>query len=312
MAAGPSPTAKPRPKPTPSKPASPKPPRARSCQRRPAGQVVGRHELDRLAPEHTPAVELAPVRQHLAERDVVVGGRDEPAGARQVGVRAGHAVGELALHQAGRVGRAVLVAGGQPAAATPRGRRTRCRSCRAARRAPGAGTRRSAGPRGSRRGARRCRWTARSSSACPGWNFSGCCASRAVTLSSVWPRPSARRASANASSMGLSGNRLPGSPVVCIRTSRMFIGRCGLTRVTDPSSVHLAHLQGAPLGDVAVHRVEQLEHAPLVELHQGHRRDRLGHGVDAEDGVVGHRDGVLAVHQPEGAVSRRRGRLAPP
>ena len=63
-----------------------------------------------------------------------------------------------------------------------------------------------------------------------------------------------------------------------------------------------ADLQRAPLGDVAVHRVEQLEHAPLVELHQGDRCDGLRHGEDAEDGVVCHRDALLAVHESQRAV----------
>ena len=63
-------------------------------------------------------------------------------------------------------------------------------------------------------------------------------------------------------------------------------------------------LECAPLRDVAVHRIEQLEHAPLVELHECDGGDRLGHGVDAEDGVVGHRDRPLAVHEAERAVVR--------
>ena len=113
MAAGPRPTAKPRPKPTPSKLASPKPPDRHVLQGGAAGQVVDRHELQGLAAEDPPAVELAAVGQHLAEGHVVVGGRDQPAGAREIGAGPPDRVGERALHEAGRVGRAVLVAGGQ-------------------------------------------------------------------------------------------------------------------------------------------------------------------------------------------------------
>ena len=69
----------------------------------------------------------------------------------------------------------------------------------------------------------------------------------------------------------------------------MFMGRSGFTRVTDVVVADQPDLQGAPLGDVAVHRVQELEQAPFVELHQGDRGDGLGHGIDAEDGVVGHR-----------------------
>ena len=66
--------------------------------------------------------------------------------------------------------------------------------------------------------------------------------------------------------------------------------------------VHLADLLAAPLGDVAPHRIEQLEHPAFVELHDRDRGDRLGHRVDAEDGVVGHREVTLTIHQAEGPL----------
>ena len=88
VAAGPRPTAKPSPKPTPSKLASPKPADGHVLQGGAAGQVVDRHQLERLAAEHPPAVELAAVGQHLAEGDVVVGGRDQAARSREIGARA--------------------------------------------------------------------------------------------------------------------------------------------------------------------------------------------------------------------------------
>ena len=61
----------------------------------------------------------------------------------------------------------------------------------------------------------------------------------------------------------------------------------------------LTHLQGAPFADVPVHRVGELERPPFVQLHQGERRDRLGHRVDAPDRVVADRRGALSVHETE-------------
>ena len=60
----------------------------------------------------------------------------------------------------------------------------------------------------------------------------------------------------------------------------------------------------APLGDELVDRVVELEVPPLVELHQRHRRDRLGHRVDPEDRVGTHRASALAVHQTLGRKVR--------
>ena len=59
-----------------------------SCRVAPPGRWFDRHQLQRLAPEDPPAVELAAVGQHLAEGHVVVGRRDQAARAREVGARA--------------------------------------------------------------------------------------------------------------------------------------------------------------------------------------------------------------------------------
>ena len=82
----------------------------------------------------------------------------------------------------------------------------------------------------------------------------------------------------------------------------MFMGRGGLHSRDGSVVLHLAHLLGPPFGDVAVHGVEQLEQAALVELHEGDRGDGLRHGEDAEDGVVRHRCLALPVHEPERAL----------
>ena len=64
------------------------------------------------------------------------------------------------------------------------------------------------------------------------------------------------------------------------------------------------YLQALPAGDVAAHRVVELERAPLVELHQGHARDRLGHRVDAHDGVALEAPPACHVHQAAGEEQR--------
>src|SRR5207247_517759 len=46
-------------------------------------QLVGRHELDRGPGQDPPAARPAAVQQHLAEREIVVGGGDEPGRARR-------------------------------------------------------------------------------------------------------------------------------------------------------------------------------------------------------------------------------------
>ncbi len=55
-------------------------------------------------------------------------------------------------------------------------------------------------------------------------------------LSRVCSPRCAARASLKAASIGLPGNSPPGRPVVCISTSRMFMGRSGFSSVTEPSS----------------------------------------------------------------------------
>ncbi len=55
-----------------------------------------------------------------------------------------------------------------------------------------------------------------------------------------------------------------------------------------------------PGGDVAADRVVELEIALLVEGHQRDRGDRLGHGIDAVDRIVGRGLAALAVHLAEG------------
>ncbi len=75
--------------------------------------------------------------------------------------------------------------------------------------------------------------------------------------------------------------------------------------------LHLAHTEAAPLGDEAVDRIGELEHAALVELHERDGRDRLGHGEDTKDGVVAHGAFLLTIHQSERPVSRPYARRAP-
>ena len=59
------------------------------------------------------------------------------------------------------------------------------------------------------------------------------------------------------------------------------------------------HLEIAPLGDEARDGVAELKHPAFVQLHEGDGGDRLGHRVDAEDGVFGHRLVALAVQHAE-------------
>jgi hypothetical protein len=73
--------------------------------------------------------------------------------------------------------------------------------------------------------------------------------------------------------------------------------------------VHLAHLGGAELRDVPVHRVAERERSGLVQAEQRHAGDGLGHGVQAPDGVVGDLDLVLPVGEAEGGGV---GHLTPP
>ena len=64
------------------------------------------------------------------------------------------------------------------------------------------------------------------------------------------------------------------------------------------------HGQVLELRYVLLHRVAEPKPAFLVEQHQGDAGDRLGHGVDAENGVLGHRLGGLHVLGAEGAEVR--------
>ena len=61
------------------------------------------------------------------------------------------------------------------------------------------------------------------------------------------------------------------------------------------------HLLVGELGRVQLERLVELELAALVELHQRHAGDRLGHGEDLHDGVARHRLVVLAIGEAEGA-----------
>ncbi len=47
--------------------------------------------------------------------------------------------------------------------------------------------------------------------------------------------------------------------------------------------------------------VVQLKEAALVQLHEGNRRDRLGHRINAEDRVVSHRSTTLEIHRAQRA-----------
>ncbi len=74
-------------------------------------------------------------------------------------------------------------------------------------------------------------------------------------------------------------------------------GRLGDHRLVLAGDIDAVVLPG---GDVAADRVVELEVALFIEHHQRDRGDRLGHRIDAEDGVVGHRLAALQVHRPEG------------
>ncbi len=72
------------------------------------------------------------------------------------------------------------------------------------------------------------------------------------------------------------------------------IGGNHLRRIGGPAH---EHLRGGKLRQDAGHRIPQPEAALLHQLHDGHRRDRLGHREDPPEGVVGHGDGILPVSQ---------------
>ncbi|MDX5377773.1 MAG: hypothetical protein LPK08_09720, partial [Halomonas sp.] len=77
------------------------------------------------------------------------------------------------------------------------------------------------------------------------------------------------------------------------------IGRLGdhvVAFARDPDAVV------APGRDEAADRVVQLKVAALIQHHKRHRGDRLGHGIDAEDGVVPHDLVPLQVHGAEGLL----------
>ena len=88
---------------------------------------------------------------------------------------------------------------------------------------------------------------------------------------------------------------------MCMRASRIDIGRVGATRSrpTRPRPTSPTD-RSRHSRDVTVDRVAELERALLVELHEGDRGDRLGHRVDAPDGVLFDRLRPLPVHEPEG------------
>ena len=79
------------------------------------------------------------------------------------------------------------------------------------------------------------------------------------------------------------------------------VGRAGAVVVLAAAR---EHLQALPAGDVAAHRVVQLECALLVELHQRHAGDRLGHRVDARDGVTLEAPPAFHIHQAAGEKQR--------
>ena len=82
-------------------------------------------------------------------------------------------------------------------------------------------------------------------------------------------------------------------------------GRRGEQRVRTGG----AHPQLFPGGNIAVHGIVQGEQAALVQDHQGDGGHRLGHGVDAHDGVGGH--GRAPLHIPQARHVQVAGLAAP-
>ncbi len=64
------------------------------------GQVIPRHQVDGLAPQHADAVQLAAVEQHLGEAQIVGRGGDQPHAARGIGARLGKGAGGRCVQQA--------------------------------------------------------------------------------------------------------------------------------------------------------------------------------------------------------------------
>jgi hypothetical protein len=62
----------------------------------------------------------------------------------------------------------------------------------------------------------------------------------------------------------------------------------------------LADLQVTPLRNEACHRVAELEHRALIERHQRHTGDRLGHRVDTPDRVLLDGRGPFPITASEG------------
>ncbi len=161
--------------------------------------------------------------------------------------------------------------------------RSRCRSCRAVRRCARPGSGRATGPTRPRPAARARRSRPSSSTRC-----------RARTAAAS--TPTRRTAPARSRSGGLPHSK-PAARYMA-STGWAVVEAVGETRgvgqqVPDPHRLGGRHghrrLRRAAAEDalvaerldVAVHRVLQLERALLVEHHRRHRRDRLGHRVDA-------------------------------
>ena len=71
----------------------------------------------------------------------------------------------------------------------------------------------------------------------------------------------------------------------------LALGRHRLTPLAGP------YVHRLEAGQHAADRVVQLETAFLVEHHQRHRGERLGHGIDAHHGVWRHGQVALTVRQ---------------
>ena len=72
--------------------------------------------------------------------------------------------------------------------------------------------------------------------------------------------------------------------------------------IAIPATTAHPHTMMAPARHHPRHRVVELEHAQLEQLHQRDRHDRLGHREDAVDRVVAQRGGALAVAQAQAGV----------
>ena len=263
MAAGPNPDGEAQPEPHAIEPGLAESPHGQVRQRGPAGQVIAGHQLEGLAPEDAPAVELTPVGQHLAEGDVVAGGRHQPSCSREIGARPKVTARLGVIEEERGVGRPVLVERAQ-SLGRPFGDEE-----------PGVGHaqrledlpaqvlvealaredldqtthdvgREAVVPLG------------------PGLELQRVLGQeRRDALRASTPGAAAARASAKRSSIGLPREERAGQTGGVHEQVADVHRAVGLDQVDRSVILHEPDLEGAPFGNVSVHGVGELEHAPV-------------------------------------------------